>query len=297
MASSVQSIVYLFSQPLVIRKTDENGNGIQEDVESVLDCSTERQIIQDIIKSSDCKTIRFRSMVATIPNVDKLFKTEATVVHLAAHGSDDMKLGIIFESDKGEAIVPTIDDLRKFLPVSGEPGRIKILFVSSCYSQSSGAALEETKAARHIIAVNRRISDTLSERFTKSFYQALFAGWTVQKAFNNAKMAIAIDDPQSSGNSGADSMFILLPRERSHEFCYFPRNGGTSSLSRSSFLDVHPTTRNHCVALLHENKFVGRYGPMQRIYSYLVDNNCVISVTGGPFLTLSNLCYDKRTVF
>ena len=287
MASSVQSVVYLFSQPLVIQKTDTNDGckRIIQEVETVLDCTTEREIIKDAIKEGKSRSIRFRSCCATIGNVDKLFKSEATVVHFAGHGSENQKLGITFESNKGEAIVPTIDDLRKFLPVSGEPGRIKILFVSSCYSESSGAAFEESKAARHIIAVNRneRISDKLSEGFTQSFYQALFSGYTVQKAFDNAKMAITIDDPASTSSSGrnstAASMFVLLPRGHvcTHECCYFPRQ-----LHGPVTIDiVPPVTRYYCKkATLPEKLFVGRYFPMQRIYSYLVDTHCAITVTG-----------------
>ena len=271
MASS--SIVYLFSQPLVNRN---------EDVElEVLDCSTEREIIKDVIKNSDRRSIRFRSCCATIANVDKLFKNENTVVHFAAHGSEDRKQGITFESSKGEAVVPTIEDLRKFIPISGEKDRIKILFVSACHSEASGKAFEEANAARHIVAVNQRISDKMSEHFTKSFYQALFAGSNVQKAFENAKLATIIDDPQSStssGRSAAASMFLLLPRDHTctQDCCYFPRQligTGTTDI-------VDSITRNYCVALLPEKKFVGRCRPMQIIYSYLVDNHCVVTVTG-----------------
>ena len=284
----MQSIVYLFSQPLVILTTNENGKKCYDEVECVLDCSTERKIIENVIESSDSRSIRFRSCCATIPNVDTLFNSEATVVHFAAHGSENQQLGITFESDKGEAIIRTIENLREFLSVSGDPGRIKILFVSSCYSEASGKVFEDTKAARHIIAVNRPISDSISEKFTKSFYQALFKGKTVQEAFDNAKAAITIDDPRSTSSSGrVASMFLLLPREHicTEECRYFPRKShGTATIDI-----VPPITRNYCKSSLPEKKFVGRSRPMQLIYSHLVDPTarCVVTVT-GMFCVLCN---------
>ena len=114
---STQSICYLFSQPLVVRGTDD-------EVESVLDCGTERKIIQDVIAKAGLD-VKFRSCCATIQNVDMLMKNEATVVHFAAHGMKGGK-GITFESTTAETIDVSIADLSRYLHVKDE-SRLQLL--------------------------------------------------------------------------------------------------------------------------------------------------------------------------
>lgn len=77
--------------------------------------------------------------------------------------------------------------------VSQGKSRVKVAFVSACYSLWAGDVLVKA-GVQHVVCVrlSEKIFETAAIRFTKAFYTSLAVGDTVQEAFDIACRGVVL---------------------------------------------------------------------------------------------------------
>jgi CHAT domain-containing protein len=178
MSNFIPKILVLFSSPLV----DENNSPI-----NTLDIQAEREAI--VKELSECnRQITLKFDFATVDTLSSLMKEHFDILHFSGHGSKEY---LAFEDGEGGCQPVDGNLLSKIIGI-GSPFNLAI--ISACYSESL-AKMVNKAGVRHVIAIKRNfpILDRAATRFAGVFYRELFAGDTIQHAFDTAKLLVESD--------------------------------------------------------------------------------------------------------
>lgn len=115
-----------------------------------------------------------RAMLDYMPNI----------LHFSGHGYGDE--GIAFENEKGKKILVDSNTLRDFFRLFSDT--LECVILNACYTQVQSDAI--VSCIPYVIGISNQISDTLSQKFSVAFYDAIAAGKTYEFAFELASNAI-----------------------------------------------------------------------------------------------------------
>lgn len=194
------------------------------------DYRTERELLwKSIFKWKWNSKVNIHFDFATADSFREVLTSgRSSVLHYSGEGGEGF---LAFEDDCGG--LQTVDVLslkgaiQAAMPFESSSGSVsrsplQLVFVSACESESVSNAFLSA-GVPHIVAVRSdcSIADDAASKFSAVFYQNLFKGCTVQKSFDQARIAVKshskLQNPQEEAN-----MFILLPKETTHEVSLFP---------------------------------------------------------------------------
>lgn len=154
-----------------------------------------RSITEMIRKAKHRDCVKFESHWAlqTIDLLQALNEFDPAIVHFSGHGSNNDE--IVFQSQDGitklvkkEAIVQTM---------MASANNIRLVFFNTCYSKNQAEAISEFVDAT--IGMNTSIGDEAARIFSSQFYSAIGFGLSVEKAFQQAKALLMMEDiPEES---------------------------------------------------------------------------------------------------
>lgn len=173
-----------------------------------------RDINEMIRKSQHRDSIKFESRWATRPLdiLQAINELNPDIVHFSGYGSENDELALqnadgTCKLVKKEAIVQTI---------MTSSDKIRLVFFNACFSYGQAmAVVEHVEAA---IGMNSSIGDTADCVFAAQFYSAIGFGLSLQKAFDQAKAALMLEDipeeatPELYVKDGLDANDIILVR-------------------------------------------------------------------------------------
>ncbi|CAK0862216.1 unnamed protein product, partial [Prorocentrum cordatum] len=148
------------------------------------------------------------------------------VLHLSAHGFQG---DLLLEDGRGTAQVFSADQLEGLLrlrdpepepPEGGGRGRggLRLVLLNACSLASVGRQLERS-GVPHVIGTSVDLLDSDSHCFLRALYSYLFAGSSVCRAFQAARVAL-LNSAQASSRSAAGH-FFLLPEDGDHSEVLF----------------------------------------------------------------------------
>ncbi|TMW55762.1 hypothetical protein Poli38472_010644 [Pythium oligandrum] len=146
---------------------------------------------------------------------------------------------------------------------------VRLVFVSACHSESVAEAFVSA-GVPHVVVVSKddKVLDKKAMEFSKAFYTALFAGHSVQRAFEIGQVQADISTTCATGNS----KFKLLGHGNHHETLF--RDVPLGSFVENSL----PPPLNECDAVAEV--FVGRSLEIHQVYKSLVEGARLVTVTG-----------------
>ncbi len=179
MAATALRILVITSRPLL----DEKGEPI-----TLLNVARERSRIKTGLKQSGIAAQTHFLEEATTGAVMGALRQSWDVVHFTGHGTNDGRL--VLEDGFGVAhLLPTEDTAQIFAAQE-----IPLVILSACYSATIGQHLIDAGVPA-VIAIDATtpIADEAAIIFADHFYKALALGWTIQRAFKEAQMAVKMD--------------------------------------------------------------------------------------------------------
>lgn len=137
----------------------------------------------------DALEFNYRLAARTDDLLRALRKTRPQVVHFSGHGESD---GLVLVSADGlrPRLVPAAVLVRLFEHFRGD---IRVVVLNACFSLPQAQAIAQTVGCA--IGTRRAISDEGAITFGASFYRAIASGESVQGAFNEAQLALAMEHP------------------------------------------------------------------------------------------------------
>jgi tRNA A-37 threonylcarbamoyl transferase component Bud32 len=122
---------------------------------------------------------------------DLLARYQPQVLHFSGHG--DTRGGLLFEDEAGEAYVPDPAAVAKVF--AQHRGRVRCVVLNACYSVEQAPRIAEHVDV--VIGMSDEIDDATARKFSQSFYKSLGAGDSVGKAFDAAKLVLALGNRPS----------------------------------------------------------------------------------------------------
>jgi hypothetical protein len=148
-----------------------------------------RAIAEMIRKSEHRDAVKLESCWAVRPLdiLQAINEYRPGVIHFSGHGSDRNE--IVFQDEEGktklvskEAIVQTM---------AAGSSEIQLVFFNTCYSRDQAEAV-----VRHVpiaVGMNTSIGDNAARVFAAQFYSAIGFGFSVKRAFEQAKAALMLE--------------------------------------------------------------------------------------------------------
>ncbi|CAI2383959.1 unnamed protein product [Moneuplotes crassus] len=293
-STSSYHLAFLFASPLV-RKLNSN-------LEMIMQLDYQNEIIGIEKHLSDVKhEINYKVDVATQSNFRSVIVDAPFALHFTGHGipNDKKALGpahmqfkdkgniLLLEDECGMADYLFEKDLKKLVDMTKARKEFsfhyEVVFLSSCYSELTSAIFLNS-GARHVICIqkDKTISDKASLRFSKVFYETLFAKkYSVCKAFKIAK-----DDIRTLINATEANKFLILINENANKnkkHKCFPisklKDGNLTKIGKMPLFDSVPS--------IVEN-FRGRQQEMCEVISILRKNR-LVNVLGPPGIGKTSL--------
>lgn len=172
-------ILAICSRPLI----DDGGRPI-----ALLDVAEERLRIETgIERAGNVARVHFLPE-ATTGGVQAALRDVWNVVHFTGHGTSDGRL--VLEDGFGVAHLLTRSETAQLFKAQQTP----LVVLSACYSEAVGRELHAA-GVPVVVAVDARvpIADLAAIIFAEHFYAALARRWDVQRAFDDAQRAVALD--------------------------------------------------------------------------------------------------------
>lgn len=174
-----------------------------------------RSISEMIRKTKHRDSVKLESCWAVRPMdvLQALNEYKPVIVHFSGHGSDEDK--IVFQDSKGNAKFITKEAIVQTMMASA--GGIRLVFFNTCYSRNQAeAVIEHVEAA---IGMKTTIDDKAARIFASQFYSAIGFGLSVQKAFDQAKALLMMENIQEEDTPelfvrddlNADELVIVKP--------------------------------------------------------------------------------------
>ncbi len=177
-----------------------------------------RSITQQIRLSEyrDSVELHSRWAVRTEDLLQALNEHKPRVVHFSGHGSDEDE--IVFLDADGDSKPVTKEAIAAFIAVGAD--HVRVVFFNTCYSRAQAQA-----AAQHVdvaIGMNDSIDDVAARVFAAQFYSAIGFGYSVQRAFDQAKARLMLDGileentPELFVREGlsADEVVLVRPEQQ-----------------------------------------------------------------------------------
>lgn len=184
-------ILVITSRPLV----DATDNPI-----SLLDVEEERRRISIGLKRAGVAARVHFLPEATTGEVKTALRDNWDVVHFTGHGTEDGRL--VLEDGLGAAHFLSKQETAQLFTGQQAP----LVVLSACHSQIIGQGLLGVGVAT-VVAVDasKPIADRAAIIFAEHFYSALAKGWSIQRAFDEAQRAVALDRDVGDSNPPLDS--------------------------------------------------------------------------------------------
>jgi len=189
-ADTALRILVITSRPL-IDSTDQAIN--------LLDVEKERRRVADGLKRAGVAVRVHFLPEATTSAVKNALRDEWDVVHFTGHGTADGRL--LLENGFGEAQFLTKEETTKLFTGQQAP----LVVLSACHSETIARGLLGANAPS-VVAIDARqpIADLAAIIFAEHFYGALSKGWNLQRAFDDAQRAVALDPQVGDANPPRD---------------------------------------------------------------------------------------------
>jgi len=175
----------------------------------------EARVIQDMFRKAEHRdSIRFETRWAVQPKdlLQAMNELQPTIVHFSGHGSDDDQ--IIFLDSAGNAKPVSKEAIVQTMTVASD--NLRLVFFNTCYSFNQASAV--TQHIEAAIGMNTSIGDEAARIFASQFYSALGFGFSLAKAFKQAKAALMLESipedqtPELFIQEGLDAQEIVIVR-------------------------------------------------------------------------------------
>ena len=148
-----------------------------------------RDIMQQIRLSEyrDSVELHSRWAVRTSDLLQALNEHKPRVVHFSGHGSEADEL--VFLAEDGSSKFVTEEAMAASIVTVAD--HVRVVFFNTCYSRAQAQA-----AAQHVdvaIGMNDSIGDAAARVFAAQFYSAIGFGYSVERAFNQAKARLMLE--------------------------------------------------------------------------------------------------------
>jgi tetratricopeptide (TPR) repeat protein len=155
---------------------------------TLLDVTEERRRFKTGLKRARVAVHAHFLPEATTNDVQTALRDGWDVVHFTGHGTEDGRL--VLEDSSGVAHFLTQQETAQLFTGQQPP----LVLLSACYSETVGRALHGA-GVPDIVAIDARtpIADLAAIIFADHFYSALVKGWNLQRAFDDAQRAVALD--------------------------------------------------------------------------------------------------------
>lgn len=176
-----------------------------------------RDITQQIRLSEyrDSVELQSRWAVRTGDLLQGLNEHKPRVVHFSGHGSKEDEL--VFLTEDGGSKFVTEEAMAASIATVAD--HVRVVFFNTCYSRAQARA-----ATQHVdvaIGMNDSIGDIAARVFAAQFYSAIGFGYSVQRAFDQAKARLMLesipeeDTPELFVREGlsADEVVLVRPDE------------------------------------------------------------------------------------
>tara|TARA_R110002050_G_scaffold95106_4_gene197989 strand:+ start:9115 stop:10173 length:1059 start_codon:yes stop_codon:yes gene_type:complete len=175
-----------------------------------------RSITEMITKSKHRDSIRFQTCWAVQPKdiLQAINEYNPSIVHFSGHGSDNDE--IIFQTNNGMAKIVSKEAIVQTMMASSE--EIRLVFFNTCYSRNQAEAVVEHVEAT--VGMNTSIGDEAALTFSSQFYSAIGFGFSVDKAFEQAKALLMLegipeqDTPELFIHEGLDPKDIIIVKPK-----------------------------------------------------------------------------------
>ena len=119
-----------------------------------------------------------------------LLDHQPNIVHFSGHGGGEQGLALM--GDNGEAILVKPDTLNDFFEIVQGSFKIECLVLNACYSEIQAEGIYPY--VDYVVGMNQKIGDTAARKFTLGFYDALFAGESIETAFKYGRNSIQMEN-------------------------------------------------------------------------------------------------------
>lgn len=177
-----------------------------------------RDITQQIRMSEyrDSVELHSRWAVRTGDLLQALNELKPRVVHFSGHGSEEGDL--VFLHEDGSPKFVTEEAMAASIATVAD--HVRVVFFNTCYSRAQAQA-----ASQHVdvaIGMNDSIGDEAARVFSAQFYSAIGFGYSVQRAFDQAKAQLMLesipeeDIPELFVREGlsADEVVLVRPDQQ-----------------------------------------------------------------------------------
>lgn len=183
---------------------------------SKLRLDEEARSIQEMIRKSEHRdSISFESRWAVRPLdiLQAINELNPDVVHFSGHGTDAGEL--VLENTDGSAKLVTKEAITQTIMASSD--KIHLLFFNACFSYKQ--AEEIIKHVDAAIGMANSIGDEAACSFAAQFYSSIGFGFSVKKAFEQAKGIMMLSSPTEANTPmlytkndiDANTLYIVRP--------------------------------------------------------------------------------------
>lgn len=176
--------------------------------------------IEQQIRSSeyrDSVELHSRWAVRTNDLFQALNELKPRVVHFSGHGSEEGEL--VFLTEDGHSKLVNEEAMAATMATVAD--HVRVIFFNTCYSRAQAQA-----ATQHVevaIGMNDSIDDQAARVFAAQFYSAVGFGYSVQRAFDQAKAQLMLESipeeeiPELFVREGLSADEVLLVRTDQQE--------------------------------------------------------------------------------
>lgn len=206
---------------------------------SSIDLRYERETITKALQDSNLSA---DFQIATIGRFTSLLsRDDCRAIHFSCHGHQEY---LAFEDGWGEMVPLKTCKIKEMITRGGS--KLHFVFVSSCHSMSIGKTFAEA-GVPHVVCCDvsdQSLLDAAAMMFTKTLYQGLAWGKTLQEAFDLAREELSIYQiiDRSQG-------FCLLPENGNHDVPIFSKDpqGPSPVQSENELPDLLPVQSDNFV--------------------------------------------------
>ena len=157
------------------------------------------QELRKITQSLERAALRERFEVRTLPAARwedvrrAMLEFRPHIVHFSGHGQGVG--GLVFEDESGRPRPISTAGLANFF--RNYAGRVQCVLLNACYSKVQARTIAQS--VDHVIGMDQAIADRSAVAFATGFYDALGAGETIPRAFEEGRSAIDTEAPSGVG--------------------------------------------------------------------------------------------------
>lgn len=175
----------------------------------------EARSIQEMVRKSEHRdSVKFETRWATRPMdiLQAINELNPDVIHFSGHGSETDEL--VLQDAEGSPKFVSKEAIVQTMMTSSD--KIRLVFFNTCFSYGQAeAVVEHVEAA---IGMNTSIGDDAARIFAAQFYSAIGFGYSLEKAFEQAKSALMLEGiaeektPELCVKEGLSASDIIIVR-------------------------------------------------------------------------------------